>query len=55
VQRALEHAVNKVTSIEEVMRSMSGLEEPEGRSSLLDDVLSTETAKAGDGAARLTG
>jgi MSHA biogenesis protein MshE len=55
VQRALEHALNKVTSIDEVMRSMSGLEEPEGRSSLLDDVLSTASAKANNGAARLTG
>jgi MSHA biogenesis protein MshE len=54
VQRALEHALNKVTSIDEVMRSMSGLEEPEGRSTLLDDVLGTGGA-AGAGAARLTG
>jgi MSHA biogenesis protein MshE len=54
VQRALEHALNKITSIDEVMRSMSGLEEPEGRSTLLDDVLGTGGA-AGAGAARLTG
>jgi MSHA biogenesis protein MshE len=59
VQRALEHALNKVTSLDEVMRSMSGLEEQEGRSSLLEDVMSTESAEpaagTGAGAARLTG
>jgi MSHA biogenesis protein MshE len=39
VQRALKFAIDGVTSVDEVMRSMSGLEEPERRSSLVDDVL----------------
>jgi MSHA biogenesis protein MshE len=42
VQRALQFALDGVTSVDEVMRAMSGLGEPEPRSSLLDDVLSSE-------------
>jgi MSHA biogenesis protein MshE len=56
VQRALQHARQGTTSVEEVMKSMSGLEEYE-RASLLDDVL-TASASAADapaGAGRLTG
>ena len=54
VQRALKFAIDGVTSIDEVMRSMSGLEEPERPSSLVDDVLrssATASGPAGDGAA----
>ena len=56
IQRALEAAVAKVTSVDEVMRSLSGLEEPERGASLLEDVLGGETPAepAGD-TARLTG
>jgi MSHA biogenesis protein MshE len=39
VQRALALAVDGITSVEEAMRSMSGLEEPVRRPTLLDDVL----------------
>ena len=54
VQRALKFATDGVTSIDEVMRSMSGLEEPERRSSLVDDVLRSEATASeppGSGAA----
>ena len=53
VQRALKFATDGVTSIDEVMRSMSGLEEPERRSSLVDDVLRSEATSEppGSGAA----
>ena len=58
VQRALKYAIDGVTSIDEVMRSMSGLEEPERRSSLVDDVLRS-SVEAGEppasGAATATG
>jgi MSHA biogenesis protein MshE len=53
VQRALTFAIEGVTSVEEVMRGMSGLEEPERRSSLVDDVLRSSAAtgaSAGDDA-----
>jgi MSHA biogenesis protein MshE len=52
VQRALTFAIEGVTSVDEVMRGMSGLEEPERRSSLLDDVLRSAAksdAPTGDG------
>ncbi len=56
IQRALEAATAKVTSVDEVMRSLSGLEEPERGASLLEDVLGGETPAApGGDAARLTG
>jgi MSHA biogenesis protein MshE len=56
IQRALEAAMAKVTSVDEVMRSMSGLEEPERGASLLEDVLGGETpAEPSGDAARLTG
>jgi MSHA biogenesis protein MshE len=56
IQRALESATAKVTTVDEVMRSLSGLEEPERGASLLDDVLGGETtAEPGGDAARLTG
>jgi MSHA biogenesis protein MshE len=45
VQRALKFAIDGVTSVDEVMRGMSGLEELERRSTLLDDVL--RSAQAG--------
>jgi len=53
VQRALKFATDGVTSVDEVMRSMSGLEEPERRSSLVDDVLRSEATSEppGSGAA----
>jgi MSHA biogenesis protein MshE len=45
VQRALNYALEHTTSIEEVMRVTSGLEEEELSTSLLKDVLSSvETA-----------
>jgi len=44
VQRALHFAIDGVTSVDEVMRSMSGLEDLERRPSLLDDVLHGEAA-----------
>jgi hypothetical protein len=40
-RRALEYATAKITSVDEVMRSLSGLEEAESATSLLDDVLAT--------------
>jgi len=46
VRRALRFAVDGVTSVDEVMRAMSGLEELERRPSLLDDVLHGEVAGA---------
>ena len=58
VQRALKFAIDGVTSVDEVMRSMSGLEEPERRSSLVDDVLRSTVATGeppADGAATATG
>lgn len=56
VQRALKFAIDGVTSVDEVMRSMSGLEEPERRSSLVDDVLrsSAPAGEASDDAAAAT-
>jgi MSHA biogenesis protein MshE len=56
VQCALQYALQGITSVDEVMSSMSGLEEPERRVSLLDDVLSSE-ANAADAPtdARLSG
>ena len=53
VRRALRFAQDSVTSVDEVMRTMSGLEELERRPSLLDDVLHAEvaaTAPAADAA-----
>jgi MSHA biogenesis protein MshE len=47
VRRALRFAQDSVTSVDEVMRTMSGLEELERRPSLLDDVLHAEVAVAG--------
>ena len=44
VRSALQCAVDGVTSVAEVMRSVSGLEEREAGSSLLDDVLGSEIA-----------
>jgi MSHA biogenesis protein MshE len=58
VQRALKFAIDGVTSVDEVMRSMSGLEEPERRSSLVDDVLRSAASASeppGDGAAAAAG
>jgi MSHA biogenesis protein MshE len=56
IQRALEAAAAKTTSVDEVMRSLSGLEEPERGGTLLEDVLGGETpAEAAGDAARLTG
>jgi type II secretory ATPase GspE/PulE/Tfp pilus assembly ATPase PilB-like protein len=56
IQRALESAAAKVTTVDEVMRSLSGLEEPERGTSLLEDVLGGETpAEPGGDTARLTG
>jgi MSHA biogenesis protein MshE len=56
VQRALECALAKVTSVDEIMRSLSGLEEPERGTGLLEDVLSGEQSpEAGPDAARVTG
>ena len=50
-RRALEYATAKITSVDEVMRSLSGLEEAEGATSLLDDVLATSGELPGpDGA-----
>jgi MSHA biogenesis protein MshE len=49
VARAVQFAVDGVTSVDEIMRSMSGLEEDEARA-LLDDVLAGSAAEA-DGAA----
>jgi MSHA biogenesis protein MshE len=43
VERAIELAVARITSVDEVMRSMSGLEEPEVRTSLLADALRGDT------------
>jgi MSHA biogenesis protein MshE len=55
VHRALECASAKITSVDEIMRSLSGLDEPERGASLLEDVLTGETpAEPGD-AARVTG
>jgi MSHA biogenesis protein MshE len=55
VQRAIECATLKVTSVDEIMRSLSGLEEPERGAGLLEDVLSVEPAVPSADAARLTG
>jgi MSHA biogenesis protein MshE len=53
VQRALQFAIDKVTSVDELMRSLSGLEETERHSSLLEDVLAVgdDLAPAVDAAA----
>jgi MSHA biogenesis protein MshE len=51
VRRALQFAIAGVTSVDEVMRSMSGLEEPERPASLVDDVLRSSEATAGPAAA----
>jgi MSHA biogenesis protein MshE len=56
VHRALECASAKITSVDEIMRSLSGLDEPERGGSLLEDVLTGETpAEPGSDAARVTG
>ena len=55
VQQALDRALAKVTSVDEIMRSLSGLEEPERASGLLEDVLTGEQAEASPDTARLTG
>jgi MSHA biogenesis protein MshE len=56
VHRALECASAKITSVDEIMRSLSGLDEPERGASLLEDVLTGETpAEPGSDAARVTG
>ncbi len=57
VQRGLEHALAGTTSVAEIMTSLSSLEEPLRRESLLDDVLSSEAAPrepAAAAGARLT-
>jgi MSHA biogenesis protein MshE len=43
-QRAVEHAVNGVTSVDEIMRALSGVDEPIEREALLDDVLASSAA-----------
>jgi MSHA biogenesis protein MshE len=54
VERAIQLAIDRVTSVDEIMRTLSGLEEPETRTSLLDDVLSGEARAAAEpGAAAL--
>jgi MSHA biogenesis protein MshE len=58
VQRALDCATNKITSVDEIMRSLSGLEEPERGAGLLEDVLSGEQPadeRTSRDSARLTG
>lgn len=45
VQRGLEHALAGATSVAEIMTSLSALEEPLRRESLLDDVLSSEAPR----------
>jgi MSHA biogenesis protein MshE len=57
VQRALECALAKVTSVDEIMRALSGLDEPERGAGLLEDALSDEQSSepAGPDGARLTG
>jgi MSHA biogenesis protein MshE len=45
VERALQYLVDGTTSVEELMRVMAGLEEPEGET-LLDDVLGGADAVA---------
>jgi MSHA biogenesis protein MshE len=55
VQQALDCALAKVTSVDEIMRSLSGLEEPERASGLLEDVLTGEQPEASPDTARLTG
>jgi MSHA biogenesis protein MshE len=55
-QRALECATSKVSSVDEVMRSLSGLEEHERDPGLVEDALSgAQPADAGRDGARLTG
>jgi MSHA biogenesis protein MshE len=41
VERALRYAIDLVTSVEEVMRTMSGLEDLDMNPSLLEDVLTS--------------
>jgi MSHA biogenesis protein MshE len=43
-QRAVEHAVNGVTTVDEIMRALSGVDEPIEREALLDDVLASSAA-----------
>jgi MSHA biogenesis protein MshE len=45
VERALRYAVDRVTSVEEVMRAMSGLEDLDVNPSLLEDVLTSVDAQ----------
>jgi hypothetical protein len=47
VQRALQLAIDGLTSVDEAMRTMSGLEELDRRSSLLDDVLTSRAGESG--------
>jgi hypothetical protein len=57
VERALQFAMARVTTVDEVMRNMAGLEGPERKVSLLDDVLSGEAVEpsAADASPRLVG
>jgi MSHA biogenesis protein MshE len=56
VRRALDCALAKVTSVDEIMRALSGLDEPEPGAGLLEDALSDEqSSEPGPDAARLTG
>ena len=47
VERALRYAINRVTSVDEVMRGLSGLEDVERGPNLLDDVLTSADADPG--------
>jgi hypothetical protein len=55
VRRALRFAQDGVTSVDEVMRTMSGLEELDRRPSLLDDALHAEVAAAAPAANAASG
>ena len=56
VRRALDCALAKITSVDEIMRALSGLDEPERGAGLLEDALSDEqSSEPGPDAARLTG
>jgi len=49
VQRALQYAIERVTSVEELMSTLSGLEEPAPTTSLLVDVLNSERSDSDEG------
>jgi MSHA biogenesis protein MshE len=51
VRGALKLAMDRVTSVDEIMKSTSGLEEPGRPEPLLEDVLSSSAASDGDGTA----